>query len=54
MILGHALPGIEGTYNREDYFEPMSEALLTLSGHIQNLVDPQPANVVAIGGRLGS
>jgi integrase len=51
MVLGHALPGIEGTYNLDDYFEPMSEALLTLSGHIQQIVDPAGGNVVTLARR---
>jgi integrase len=33
-VLGHAIPGVGGIYDRSEYFEQKSDALETLSAHI--------------------
>jgi integrase len=51
QVVGHAIEGIEGVYNMSEYFEQKAEAIATLAGYIQNLVDPPSGNVVAISER---
>ena len=36
-VLGHAIPGVEGVYDRHHYDEQKGAALLALAGIIQNL-----------------
>jgi hypothetical protein len=38
MILGHMLPGVMGTYNRNQYDEKKQTWLLRLSGHLDELM----------------
>jgi integrase len=45
-IMGHALIGVEGTYNRFDYVAEKSHALATLAKHIEDVLQPPPAKVV--------
>jgi integrase len=47
--LGHALPGIRGTYDRHRYLEEMKQAFEALAPQIARIVDPQN-NVVAMRG----
>jgi integrase len=47
-VLGHAVPGIEGVYDRHHFFEEKAEALLKLSSLIDNIINPPPENVVPI------
>jgi integrase len=54
QVLGHAIEGSEENYNMSEYLEQKSEALATLAGYIQNLVDPTSGNVVAIASRQAS
>ncbi|MBR0852150.1 tyrosine-type recombinase/integrase [Bradyrhizobium diazoefficiens] len=51
QVLGHAIEGVEGVYNLSLYFEQKAEALARLAGYIQQLVEPTPANVVALAAR---
>jgi integrase len=53
QVLGHAVQGVEKVYNRSQYLEQKADALLRLAGHISQLVNPQPGNVVAIAGHRG-
>jgi integrase len=46
QIMGHALPGIEGTYNRYDFFAEKSHALAALAKHIEDILRPPPVKVV--------
>lgn len=39
-VLGHAIPGVEGIYNRYEYTEEKSGALLRLANLIDSIVDP--------------
>lgn len=50
LALGHKIKGIEGVYDRHDYFEEMSAALDRLAAHISDVLDPSPSsgNVVPL------
>jgi integrase len=48
-VLGHAIGGIEGVYDRHDYFEQKSHAIARLSALVQTIIDPPMANVLALG-----
>ena len=45
-LLGHAIPGVEGTYNRHGYVEEKAHALKALAGAINSIINPRPDNVV--------
>jgi integrase len=45
LIMGHALTGVIGIYNRHDYFEEKGEALIRLANRIRDIVAPPPSNV---------
>lgn len=49
-VLGHVRPGIQGTYDRHDFFLEKREALLKWNDHIRKVVEPASAasNVVAL------
>lgn len=47
-VLGHALPGIEATYNLHNYAEQKTAALKALAALITRIINPPPDNVVAI------
>jgi integrase len=40
-VMGHSLPGVEGTYDRYAYFDEKSEALLRLANLIDSIVHPR-------------
>jgi len=46
-VLGHAIPGVRGVYDRHAYFEEKRDALERLSGLIERILDPQ-SNVVVL------
>jgi hypothetical protein len=46
--LGHAIPGVHGTYNRFDYPDEKADALLRLATLIDTIVHPPPPNVVEL------
>jgi integrase len=39
-VLGHALPGVHGTYNRYDYAEEKADALQRLAAKIETIINP--------------
>ena len=39
-VLGHALPGVAGIYNRHRYEVEMADALQRLADHVERLNDP--------------
>jgi integrase len=45
-VLGHAIPGVGGVYDRSQYFEQKSEALAALAKYVQAIVDPPSDNNV--------
>jgi integrase len=44
-VLGHALPGIQGTYDRHHYADEKRDALEKLAEVIKRILHPLPANV---------
>jgi integrase len=51
-VLGHAIKGVEGVYDRHHYREEKAEALRRLAGLIESIVTPPTDKVVSItGGR---
>jgi integrase len=50
-VMGHALPGIEGTYNIHQYLDEKSAALAKLAALIDSIVNPRANVVVAIRNR---
>ncbi len=48
QIMGHAIQGVAGTYNRYDYFDEKADALAKLAGLIAMILDPPDENVVQI------
>jgi integrase len=44
-VLGHKQQGVDGIYNRHDYFEEKAEALAHLAARIRDIVDTPPDNV---------
>jgi hypothetical protein len=46
--LGHAIPGVHGTYNRFEYLAEKADALLRLAILIDTIVNPPPSNVVEL------
>jgi integrase len=48
QVMGHALVGVEGTYNRFDYIAEKSHALAALAKLIENILHPAPDKVVPL------
>jgi integrase len=46
--LGHALPGIRGTYDRHDYRPEMKHAYHALAALIERIANPPKGNVTAL------
>jgi integrase len=44
-VMGHAIPGVEGVYDRHQYRDEKADALVKLAGVIRDIVSPPPANV---------
>ncbi len=47
-VLGHAIGGVQGIYNRHPYFNEKGDALLSLAALIERIVNPPAANVVPL------
>ena len=47
-VLGHAIRGVEGTYNRHSYDAEKADALRKLAALIERIVTPPAKNVVAL------
>jgi integrase len=47
-VLGHAIPGIAGIYNRHDYFDEKTDALERLSSLVERIIHPPADNVVPL------
>jgi integrase len=47
-VLGHAITGVEGVYNRHEYLHEKSEALRKLAAPIERIVNPPADNVVPL------
>lgn len=50
-VLGHAIPGIEGVYDRHDYFAQKADAMNRLTAMIEAILEPLKGNVIAFGDR---
>ena len=44
-VLGHAIPGVEGVYDRHRYLHEKGEALRQLAGLIESIIKPPTGNV---------
>ena len=51
-VLGHAIPGVAGVYDRHAYVEEKREALEALAELLNQIIHPEPANVVPLGRRV--
>jgi integrase len=52
-VLGHVRPGIQGTYDRHDFYSEKRDALLRWNDDLRRIVDPPPTgtnNVIALRG----
>jgi integrase len=47
-VLGHAIPGVKGVYDRHHYYEEKADALGRLATLVASIVTPPPDNVVAL------
>jgi integrase len=47
-VLAHARPGIKGTYDLHDYLDEKREALELWAARLHSIVEPKPANVIAL------
>ena len=47
-VLGHAIAGVAGTYDRHSYREEKAHALTSLSALIEKIVNPPAGNVVSL------
>jgi integrase len=50
-VLGHAIAGVEGTYDRHSYDEQRARALADLADLIARIIEPPASNVVPIKSR---
>ncbi len=49
-VLGHAIPGVQGVYDRHTYDSEKADALKRLSDLISKIVKPPKGNVVPLRG----
>jgi integrase len=47
-VLGHAIPGIEGVYDRHSYRDEKADALTKLAALVETILHPPAGNVVAL------
>jgi integrase len=47
-VLGHAIPGVEGVYDRHSYADEKAEALQRLADLVATILNPPEGNVVAL------
>jgi integrase len=47
-VLGHAIPGVHGVYNRHDCLDEKAEALHKLSALVERILNPPEPNVIAM------
>jgi integrase len=50
-MLGHAIPGVEGVYDRHSYAEEKADALQRLAHLVETIIHPPEGNVVALAHR---
>ena len=49
-VMGHAIGGVEGVYDRHSYREEKAEALRQLAALVETIVDPPVTNVASLKG----
>jgi integrase len=47
-VLGHAISGVEGVYDRHDYDAEKADALKRLADIVDNIINPPAGKVVAL------
>ncbi len=47
-VLGHAINGVEGIYDRHSYREEKAHALKALAALVETIINPPASNVVAL------
>jgi integrase len=47
-VLGHAIPGVEGVYDRHSYSAEKADALVRLADLVETILNPPEGNVVAV------
>jgi hypothetical protein len=48
-VLGHAIPGVQGIYNRHAYFDEKADALARLATLVETILNPpDKTNVVEL------
>ena len=47
-VLGHAIPGVEGVYDRYSYADEKADALARLAGLVELIISPPEGNVVPL------
>lgn len=47
-VLGHAIVGVEGVYDRHHYLDEKADAMVRLAGLIKTIISPAEANVVVL------
>jgi integrase len=52
MVIGHGRQGLQRVYDQHRYVDEMREALTLWAARLRSIVDPPPANVVAITARV--
>ena len=50
-VLGHAIPGVEGIYDRHSYLAEKRDALEKLATVVERILNPTPANVLPLDER---
>jgi integrase len=53
-VLGHAISGVEGVYDRHDYDAEKADALKRLSDMVENIINPPEGNVVSLRHHSGA
>jgi integrase len=49
-VLGHAIPGVEGVYDRHSYDNEKAHALTKLAALVETIINPPSGNVVPLHG----
>lgn len=52
-VIGHVIPGVRGVYDRHSFFDEKKDALERLAALVKQILNPPPANVVAMPSRRG-
>jgi hypothetical protein len=53
-VLGHAIPGVEGVYDRHSYDAEKAHALTKLAALVETIINPPTGNVIDMQSRKGS